>query len=53
MIVKGKEIEGIIPHRKPFIFVDEVETLPGGHVKAKRLFNDDEMFFSGHFQTIR
>ncbi|GAB1433001.1 3-hydroxyacyl-ACP dehydratase FabZ [Spirochaetota bacterium] len=49
MIVKGKEIEGIIPHRKPFIFVDEVETLPGGHVKAKRLFHDDEMFFSGHF----
>lgn len=49
MIIKGKEIEDIIPHRKPFIFLDEVETLAGGHIKAKKLFLLDEMFFPGHF----
>lgn len=44
----GKEIEKILPHRDPFLFVDEVEVIDENNIKAKRNFKD-EFFFKGHF----
>jgi 3-hydroxyacyl-[acyl-carrier-protein] dehydratase len=44
-----KEIEGILPHRDPFVFVDEVESLEDGSIRATRLFRPDEWYFAGHF----
>jgi 3-hydroxyacyl-[acyl-carrier-protein] dehydratase len=44
------EIESIIPHREPFLFLDEVlELEPGSRVVARKLVREDEWFFAGHF----
>src|SRR3954464_13281844 len=47
----GREvIESIIPHRDPFLFLDEVVELePGARVVARKLVRGDEWFFPGHF----
>ncbi len=49
MKASGVEIEAILPHRAPFLFVDEAETLPDGSIRAERLFRPEEPFFAGHF----
>ena len=49
MKVSGKDIEAILPHRAPFLFVDEAENLPDGTIRARRLFRPEEPFFAGHF----
>ena len=44
------EIEAIIPHRDPFLFLDEVlELEPGVRVVARKAVRGDEWFFPGHF----
>ena len=44
------EIKNFIPHRHPFLFIDECEILEKGKkVIATRVFKDDEYFFHGHF----
>src|SRR6476661_6353438 len=44
------EIESIIPHRDPFLFLDEVlELEPGARVVARKVVRGDEWFFTGHF----
>ncbi len=47
----GREtIESIIPHRDPFLFLDEVlELEPGSRVVARKQVRGDEWFFPGHF----
>jgi 3-hydroxyacyl-[acyl-carrier-protein] dehydratase len=47
----GREgIEAIIPHREPFLFLDEiVELEPGVRVLARKQVREDEWFFPGHF----
>ena len=43
-------IETIIPHRDPFLFLDEVlELEPGVRVVARKLVTGNEWFFPGHF----
>ena len=43
-------IESIIPHRDPFLFVDEVlELEPGVRIVARKTFHEDAWFFAGHF----
>jgi len=40
----------IIPHRDPFLFVDEIiECIPGEKVVATWTLTGDEAFFAGHF----
>ena len=44
------EINTLIPHRSPFLFIDECEILEKGKKGiASRVFKDDEFFFQGHF----
>ena len=39
-----------LPHRAPFIFVDEVLAVyPGESAEARKVFPSEEPFFSGHF----
>lgn len=47
----GREvIESILPHRPPFLLVDEVVELePGARVVARREVREDDWWFSGHF----
>jgi len=43
-----KEIEAIIPHRPPFLLIDEVvELVPGERVAARRTVTDEDC--AGHF----
>ncbi|MGE0877883.1 MAG: 3-hydroxyacyl-ACP dehydratase FabZ [Acidimicrobiia bacterium] len=40
----------ILPHRPPFLFVDEVvELVPGERVKARWFVDPEAFFFPGHF----
>ena len=44
------EIEAILPHREPFLLIDEVVTLePGARVVARKRVRGDEWYLSGHF----
>lgn len=43
------EIEGFLPHRDPFLFVDEVRVIDAHHIEATRAWKGDEFFFVGHF----
>jgi 3-hydroxyacyl-[acyl-carrier-protein] dehydratase len=43
-------IESLIPHRPPFLLVDEiVELEPGKRVVGRRELKADEFWFAGHF----
>jgi 3-hydroxyacyl-[acyl-carrier-protein] dehydratase len=44
------EIEALIPHRDPFLLLDEVsELVPGSKVVARKTVRDDEWYLAGHF----
>ena len=44
------EIEAILPHREPFLLIDEVlELEPGERVVAKKTVREDEWYLAGHF----
>ena len=45
-----EEIERIIPHRAPFLLIDEVlELTPGGGARARKHVRADEWYLAGHF----
>jgi 3-hydroxyacyl-[acyl-carrier-protein] dehydratase len=45
-----EEIEAILPHRDPFLLIDEViELEPGRRVVARKHIAEDEWYLSGHF----
>jgi 3-hydroxyacyl-[acyl-carrier-protein] dehydratase len=45
-----EEIEKIIPHRSPFLLVDEIlELEPGKRVVGRRQIRADDWWFPGHF----
>jgi 3-hydroxyacyl-[acyl-carrier-protein] dehydratase len=44
------EIEAILPHREPFLLIDEVlELEPGRRVLARKSVREDEWYLAGHF----
>src|SRR5439155_4646162 len=44
------EIEAILPHREPFLLIDEVVELePGARVVARKAVRPDEWYLTGHF----
>jgi 3-hydroxyacyl-[acyl-carrier-protein] dehydratase len=43
------EIENLLPHRAPFLFVDEIVEATNEKIIAKHLFTENEYFFKGHF----
>ena len=50
MILNIEEIKKLIPHRKPFLFIEECKILERGKIgESWRTFYDDEYFFEGHF----
>ncbi len=45
-----KDIEGIIPHRGPFLLIDKIiEIEPGKRIKAVKYVKKNEYYFKGHF----
>lgn len=44
-----KDIESLLPHRKPFLFVDEIISCDEKGSVSQHVFTSDEFFFKGHF----
>lgn len=45
-----EEIQGVLPHRPPFLFVDRVvELVPGERILAQLTLRSDAPHFAGHF----
>ena len=42
-------LEELLPHRDPFLFVDELLEADEKHTVGKRVFREDDWFFKGHF----
>jgi len=50
MLLNRDQIKEIIPHREPFLLVDEViEMEEGKSITALKYVNADEYYFKGHF----
>lgn len=50
--LRRAEIEQILPHRDPFLLIDEVlELEPGRRVVARREVRADDPWFAGHFPS--
>jgi 3-hydroxyacyl-[acyl-carrier-protein] dehydratase len=51
-VLDKEQIKNIIPHRDPFLLVDEVlEIQPGEYIKAVKYVRQDEYYFEGHFPS--
>ncbi len=49
-MIERSEIEKMIPHRPPFLFIDQVEELePGIRCVARMFVDPEDAIFSGHF----
>ena len=45
-----EDIKKLIPHRSPFLFIDECTIIDKGRIgESIRTFHDNEYFFEGHF----
>lgn len=50
MLLNQEQIKEIIPHREPFLLVDEVlEMEEGKSITAIKYVKEDEYYFKGHF----
>ena len=50
ILMDQEQIKGIIPHRDPFLLIDEiVEMEPGKRVVARKYIKADDFWFRGHF----
>src|SRR4030067_3443110 len=50
MIFEKEKIKSILPHREPFLFIDEIIEIDGTQkVVAVKYINKNESFFQGHF----
>jgi 3-hydroxyacyl-[acyl-carrier-protein] dehydratase len=45
----SNEIETLLPHRAPFLFVDEILSADEDTIIARHVFGEGEFFFKGHF----
>lgn len=43
------EVEKLIPHRPPFLFVDEIVSHEGDSLVSRRTWRADEYFYQGHY----
>tara|TARA_B100001250_G_C19617124_1_gene707669 strand:+ start:413 stop:847 length:435 start_codon:yes stop_codon:yes gene_type:complete len=50
MILNIDQIKKLIPHRKPFLFIEECKIMQKGKIgESFRTFEESEYFFEGHF----
>ena len=50
MLLNIDDIKKLIPHRKPFLFIDKCEVIERGKTGLSfRTFDKSEYFFEGHF----
>lgn len=52
MVYNARQIEKIIPHRPPFLLVDEVwELEPGRRAVGVKNVSENDFYFQGHFPS--
>ncbi len=44
-----KDIQELLPHRPPFLYVDRIESATDKEIVGYRRFTEKEYFFAGHF----
>lgn len=44
-----KDIQSLLPHRAPFLFVDEIVSCDDASSVSVRTFTENDFFFQGHF----
>ena len=50
MLMDIEQIKEVIPHREPFLLVDEVQEMEvGKSIVATKYVKEDEYYFQGHF----
>ena len=48
-LMNKEDIKKILPHRDPFLLIDEIRELGKSHVIGVKYVNVDEYYFKGHF----
>ncbi|HDR00384.1 MAG TPA: 3-hydroxyacyl-ACP dehydratase FabZ [candidate division WOR-3 bacterium] len=48
-MMNREDIKRLLPHREPFLFVDEVTEIGEDRIEAYRDIRPDEFYFPGHF----
>ena len=48
-VLNAEQIKARLPHRPPFLFVDEVVELSADRIVARKQVRADEWYFQGHF----
>ena len=52
VLLNREQIKSVIPHREPFLLIDEVVALePGKKCIAKTYIKEDNFWFEGHFPS--
>ncbi len=52
MMTSPPPIEEMIPHRPPFLFLDEIMILDDRHVEARYRAREDADYFRGHYPDL-
>jgi 3-hydroxyacyl-[acyl-carrier-protein] dehydratase len=47
--MSAEQIEAAIPHRPPFLLIDEIVSESGDSIVCRKTFQIDEWFFRGHY----
>ncbi len=52
VLIDREGIKAIIPHRDPFLLIDEIiEMTSGKHITGMKYVKADEFYFAGHFPS--
>lgn len=46
------EIHAAIPHREPFLLIDEIVSRDESHIHCRKKFTGDEFFYKGHYPNF-
>lgn len=49
MSTRDEKMYELLPHRDPFLFVDELDSCDGERIVGKKTYGEGEFFFKGHF----
>jgi 3-hydroxyacyl-[acyl-carrier-protein] dehydratase len=53
MLYNIEQIKAIIPHRYPFLLIDQVDAIEDdGTIVARKAVTINEPFFQGHFPSV-
>jgi len=50
--VNREQIKSVLPHREPFLFLDEIVSVSSEEVVAKKNVSIEEDYFRGHFPNF-